>query len=69
LSPRYIGRYEIIEKLYPIAYRLNLPVELKHMHNMFHISQPRKYIPDPNHTIVSEPLEITEDLIYEERPI
>ena len=39
------------------------------MHNMFHISQLRKYIPDPDHTIASEPLEITKDLVYEERPV
>ena len=69
MSPRYIGPYEIIEKLNPIAYRLGLPIELEHMHNVFHISQLRKYIPDPDHTIVSEPIEITEDLVYEECPI
>ena len=57
LSPRYIGPYEIIEKLNPIAYRLDLPVELEHVHNVFHISLLRKYVPDPDHTIVSEPLE------------
>jgi len=69
LSPRNIGPYEIIEKLNPIAYRQDLPVELKHVHNMFHISQLRKYIPDSDHTIVYEPIEITEDLVYEQRPI
>jgi len=36
---------------------------------VFHISQLRKYIPDPNHTIASEPIEITADLVYEEQPI
>ena len=39
LSPRYIGPYEIIDKLNPVAYRLDLPVELEHVHNVFHISQ------------------------------
>jgi len=38
---------EIIEKLNLVTYRLDLPVELKHVHNVFHISQLRKYIPDP----------------------
>ena len=69
LSPRHIGPYEIIEKLNPVAYRLDLPVELEHVHNVFHISQLRKYIPDPDHTIVTEPIEITEDLVYEEHPV
>jgi len=39
------------------------------MHNVFHISQLRKYIRDPNRSIVSKPLEITKDLGYEEHPI
>ena len=43
LSPRYIRPYEIIEKLNPAAYRLDLPVELEHVRNVFHISQLRKY--------------------------
>ena len=66
LSPRYIGPYEIIEKLNSIAYRLDLPVELEHAHNVFHISRLRKYILDPNHTIIPEPIEIAGDLVYEE---
>jgi len=68
LSPRHIGPYEIIEKLNPVAYRLDLPVELEHVHNVFHVSQLKKYIVDPEHTIVSEHVEITEDLVYEECP-
>jgi len=65
LSPRYIGPHEIIENLNPITYRLLLSVELEHVHNVFHISQLRKYVPDSDHTIVSEPIEITRDLVHE----
>jgi len=68
LGSRCIGPYEIIERLNPVAYRVELPVELEHVHNVFHISQLRKHIPDPDHTIVSEPIDITKDLVYEERP-
>ena len=39
LSPRYIGPYEIVERLNSVAYRLELPAELEHVHNVFHISQ------------------------------
>jgi len=39
------------------------------VHNVFHISQLRKYTPDPNPAIVSEPIEITAGLVYEEQPI
>jgi len=69
LSPRYIGPYEIIEKLNPATYHLDLPVELEYVHNVFHISQLRKYTPDPNHTTISEPIKITADLVYEEQSI
>ena len=46
LSPRYIGPYEILEKLSPVAYGLDLPIDLEHVRNVFHISQLRKFIPD-----------------------
>ena len=69
MSPRNIGPYEIIKKLNPLAYRLDLPVELEHVHNVFYISQLRKYTQDPNHTTVSEPIEITTDLVHQVQPI
>jgi len=55
--------------LYSVAYRLDLLVELEHVHNVFHISQLRKYIPDPNQVLIAEPIDVTKDLIYEERLI
>jgi len=39
LSPRYIEAYEIIEKLNPVAYRLDLPVDLEHIHNLHFIAR------------------------------
>ena len=50
----------------PVAYRMDLPVELEHVHNVLHISQLKEYIPDPDHTTVSEPIEVTGHLLYEE---
>ena len=54
LSPRYISPYEIIDRLNPVAYWLDLPTELEHVHNVFHISQLRKHVPDLNHIIIAE---------------
>ncbi|KAA3466739.1 Retrotransposon gag protein [Gossypium australe] len=43
LSPRFIGPYEIIERVGPVAYRLLLPSELEKIHNVFHVSVLRRY--------------------------
>jgi len=64
LNPKYIGPYKILEKLNSVAYRLDLPTELEHVHSIFHISQLRKYVPDLNYTITTEPVEIAENLMY-----
>ncbi|KAL5837053.1 hypothetical protein ACOSQ3_014222 [Xanthoceras sorbifolium] len=42
LSPRFIGPYEIIERVRPVAYRLALPPELEKIHNVFHVSMLRR---------------------------
>ncbi|GJV62762.1 hypothetical protein Tco_1473590 [Tanacetum coccineum] len=36
LTPRFVGPFEIIEKVGPVAYRLDLPKELDDVHYMFH---------------------------------
>jgi len=69
LSPRYVRPYEIIEKVNLAAYRLDLPVGLEHVHNVFHVSQLRKYVPDPDHAIIAKSITIIEDLAYEEHPV
>ena len=56
LDPRFIGPFEILERIGPLAYRLALPPELEKMHNVFHVSQLRKYISDPNHVLSYSPL-------------
>jgi len=46
-----------------------LHVGLEHIHNMFQISQLRKYVPDPNYAIITELIEVIKDLAYEEQPV
>ena len=67
LSPRYIGPYEILERIGPSAYRLVLPMELSKIHDVFHVSLLRKYIPDPTHVLEAQPIQLNEDLSYEEK--
>ena len=43
LSPRFIGPYEVIEKVGSVAYRFALPSELEKIHSVFHVSMLRKH--------------------------
>ena len=69
LSPRYIGPFEILERIGVLAYRLALPPNLASVHDVFHISMLRKYVYDPSHVIEFESLEVFENLTYEEKPV
>ena len=69
LSPRFIGLYEIIKKVGPVAYRLALPPDLEKIHNVFHVSMLRRYRSDPTHVVSSETIELRPDLTYEEEPV
>ena len=42
---------------------------LSKIHNVFHVSTLRKYIYDPSHVVELEPIQISEDLTYEEVPV
>nr|CAD1836349.1 unnamed protein product [Ananas comosus var. bracteatus] len=69
LSPRYIGPYEILERIGMVAYRLALPPKLAGVHNVFHVSNLCKYMHDPEHVLVYEPPELQDDMSYEEFPV
>ena len=69
LSPRFIGPYEVIEKVGSVAYKLALPPDLEKIHNVFHVSMLRRYRSDPSHVVSSETIELRPDLTYEEEPV
>ena len=69
LSPRYIGPFEIVERIGPVAYRLDLSKDLSRVHNVFHISMLRKYISDPSHALETPKIELRDDISYEEQPV
>ncbi|KAA0048733.1 pol protein [Cucumis melo var. makuwa] len=69
LSPRFVGPFEILKRIGPVAYRLALPPSLSTVHDVFHVSMLRKYVPDPSHVVDYEPLEIDENLSYTEQPV
>ncbi|KAK9044452.1 hypothetical protein V6N11_058352 [Hibiscus sabdariffa] len=69
LSPRYIGPFEIIERIGLVAYRLALPQEFDKIHNVFHVSMLRRYKSDPSRILEPEEVELNPDLSYEEEPV
>ena len=58
LSPKFIGPFEITQRVGKLAYRIALPLDLVRMHDIFHVSMLRKYIANPDVIVEYEPLEI-----------
>ena len=46
LNPRYIGPFEILARIGPVAYKLKLPQELQDVHDTFHVSNLKKCLTD-----------------------
>ena len=69
LSPRYMDPFEILERIWVVAYHLALLSSLARVHNVFYISMLWKYVTNPNHVVEFKPLQLREDLSYEERPV
>ena len=69
LNSRYIGPFRILERIGPVAYRLELPSELSRIHNVFHVSMLNKYVSDPSHILGTPPIELEEDLYFEVQPV
>ena len=67
LSPMYIGPFKIIERIGKLAYKLALSPELSSVYNVFYVSMLKKYMSDSTHVLNQEPIEVHEDLTYEEK--
>nr|GEZ72584.1 hypothetical protein [Tanacetum cinerariifolium] len=68
LSPRFIRPFKILDRVGEVSYRLALPSQLSHVHNVFYVSLLRGYKYHPLH-VVSYPLDqIRADLSYVEEP-
>ena len=65
-SPRFIGPYEVLERIRPVAYRLALPPELTKLHNVFHVSMLQRYRLDEPHILPVQAVQVQTDFSYEE---
>ena len=69
LSPRFIGPFEILERMGTVAYRLALPPSMLGVHEVFHVSILRKNTPDLAHVVDWGRIEIDTDGTFEEGPV
>ncbi|XP_073307135.1 uncharacterized protein [Primulina huaijiensis] len=68
LIPRYIEPFEILERVGTLEDRVALPPNLAGVHNVFHVSRLRKYMSNHSHVLNHEPLQLTPNLSFKERP-
>ncbi|GJS15178.1 putative reverse transcriptase domain-containing protein [Tanacetum coccineum] len=68
LAPIYVGLFEIIERVGPVAYRLKLPQELSGIHDTFHMSNLNKFLADANLQVPLEEIEIDDKFHFIKEP-
>ncbi|XP_006603152.1 uncharacterized protein [Glycine max] len=69
LTPRFIGPFEILKRVGPVAYQVALPPSFSNLHSVFHISQLKKYVHDSSHVIELDNVQVKENLTYETQPL
>ncbi|GJV17236.1 putative reverse transcriptase domain-containing protein [Tanacetum coccineum] len=69
LAPRFVGTFEIVEKVGLVAYRLRLLEELNGVHDMFHVSNLKKCLADPTLQVPLDEIQVDAKLNFVEEPV
>ncbi|GJR74529.1 putative reverse transcriptase domain-containing protein [Tanacetum coccineum] len=69
LAPRYVGPFEILERVGPVAYRLRLPEELSGVHDTFHVSNLKKCLADASLHVPLDEIKVDKTLCFVEEPV
>jgi hypothetical protein len=69
LTSKFIESFEILKRVGKVAYRIALPPSLANLHDVFHVSQLRKYVSDPTHVIETDNVQVRDDLTVESLPL
>ncbi|GJT62438.1 hypothetical protein Tco_1005971 [Tanacetum coccineum] len=69
LAPRFVRPFKIIEKVGPVAYRLDLLEELNGVYDTFHVSNLKKFLADPTLQVPLDEIRVDAKLNFEEEPM
>nr|GEX54053.1 putative reverse transcriptase domain-containing protein [Tanacetum cinerariifolium] len=69
LAPRFVGPFEITERIGLVAYRLRLPEELNGVHDTFHVSNLKKCLADPTLQVPLDEIQVDAKLNFTEEPV
>ncbi|GKB72501.1 hypothetical protein Tco_0933913 [Tanacetum coccineum] len=69
LAPRFVGPFEIIEKVSPVAYMLDFLEELDSVHDTFHVSNLKKCLTDPTLQVTLDDIQVDAKLNFMEKPM
>jgi hypothetical protein len=68
LAARFCGPFEILERIGPVAYMIALPASM-FVHNVFQVSYLNKYIPDANHVIDWNVIQVEQEGVFQVHPV
>ncbi|GKC70645.1 putative reverse transcriptase domain-containing protein [Tanacetum coccineum] len=69
LAPRFVGPFEIIKKVGPVAYKLDLLEELDGVHDTFYVSNLKKCLADPILQVPLDEIQVDAKLNFVEEPV
>ncbi|XP_054791781.1 uncharacterized protein LOC129297468 [Prosopis cineraria] len=68
LTAKFMGSYEIIERIRPVPCRVALPPQIAGIHNVFYMSQLKKYNPTLSYVIQPKEVKFNENLTFRSEP-
>ncbi|GJX61508.1 hypothetical protein Tco_0294408 [Tanacetum coccineum] len=69
LAPRYVGLFEILKRISPVAYRVRLSEELSGVHDTFHVSNLKKCLVDASLHVPLDEIKVDKTLCFVKEPV